>query len=177
MKWKRLTWLNPRYEVSNTGLVRNPKKLRRTFVNKYGYVIVTLCIAGKLKNFLVHRLVLRAFTGKEGKVCNHKNGIRSDNRLRNLEWSTISANQLHSYRMLKRVPHWLGKYGAAHVGSKPVMQLSLQKKVLKIWASARDAARYYAFDASGICKVCRNFRKQHQGFMWRYAKKLDNAVV
>ena len=49
----------------------------------------------------MHRLVLLAFVGtpKDGLQCNHKNGIRNDNRLINLEWVTPSENSKHSFKI------------------------------------------------------------------------------
>jgi len=50
----------------------------------------------------VHRFVLEAFIGPcpPGHECNHKNGVKNDNRLENLEWVTKSENTKHSYRVL-----------------------------------------------------------------------------
>jgi len=51
-----------------------------------------------------HRAIALAFLGPppEGKSeINHKNGVRDDNRLENLEWVSRSENQLHRYRVLK----------------------------------------------------------------------------
>lgn len=59
------------------------------------------------KMVLVHRIVALAFLKEEkGKdFVNHKNGIKTDNRVENLEWVTKSENTLHSYRngLQKRV--------------------------------------------------------------------------
>lgn len=50
----------------------------------------------KNKYFLVHRLVATAFIrpSKENEVINHINGIKSDNRPDNLEWTTKRENAL-----------------------------------------------------------------------------------
>ena len=54
--------------------------------------------AGRQRIFLVHRLVLEAFIGvRPGREGNHKNGVKSDNRLENLEWATRGENQRHAY--------------------------------------------------------------------------------
>lgn len=50
-----------------------------------------------------HRLIAQTFLGDPPKgkpVVNHKNGIKDDNRLENLEWCSLSENALHSFRVL-----------------------------------------------------------------------------
>ena len=65
------------------------------------------------KNLLVHRLVLAAFTGEFQPYANHKNGIKTDNRLENLEWCTKSENTIHAYRTgLKRAKKGEETYNA-----------------------------------------------------------------
>jgi HNH endonuclease/NUMOD4 motif len=99
-------WVNAynyeqKYEVSNLGKVRK-KSTKRELIGhiNYGYHIVSLTKNNKTTNKRVHRLVLQSFLGnKEGLVVNHKNGIKTDNRLENLEWVTISENTQHSFDM------------------------------------------------------------------------------
>lgn len=46
----------------------------------------------------VHRLVLITFIGdRPGMEVNHKNGVKTDNRLENLEWVTRSENRAHAW--------------------------------------------------------------------------------
>lgn len=73
--------------------------------DKDGYKFVFMKIDGKRAKRLVHRVVLSCFIEMPiGKTqVNHKNGIRNDNRLENLEWCSCSENVLHSYRELGRV--------------------------------------------------------------------------
>lgn len=93
------------YEVSNLGRVRslrvhwrNPSILSGC-INWRGYHDVQLSKQNKAFHFLVHRLVLEAFIGPcpDGHQANHKNGIKEDNRLKNLEWVTPSENYAHAY--------------------------------------------------------------------------------
>lgn len=75
-----------------------------------GYRAVGFVHAGK--RYLIHRLVLLAFDPRPdaGSLqVNHKNGVRADNRLVNLEWVTSSENHRHSYRELNRKTHALIK--------------------------------------------------------------------
>lgn len=88
---------NPKYAVSVRGEIWSVQ--RQSFlkgcVDSNGYVIVML---GSKTPKKVHRLVAKAFIeNPENKPCiNHKNGVKSDNSLNNLEWATHSENSQHA---------------------------------------------------------------------------------
>jgi hypothetical protein len=53
-----------------------------------------------LKTIAIHRLVLLAFCGapEKGQQCRHLNGVRADDRLKNLCYGTVQQNQLDRNR-------------------------------------------------------------------------------
>lgn len=63
--------------------------------NRNGYRVVTLQDAGRVRDALVHVLVLEAFCGARpsGYETRHLNGHRDDNALGNLRWGTHKENQ------------------------------------------------------------------------------------
>ena len=63
-------------------------------INRYGYPKISLSKNGKIKNFMVHRLVLEAFVGPcpEGMEACHRNDDPTDNRLSNLRWDNHQSN-------------------------------------------------------------------------------------
>jgi len=67
-------------------------------LNRYGYEMVVLTRPGHRKLCSVHRLVMLAFIGKSELTVNHMNGLKSENRLTNLEYATHSENLLHAHR-------------------------------------------------------------------------------
>lgn len=99
-EWKVLNGFKFKYEVSTLGRIRRPRwnntyKYLNGHINNDGYRVVSLMLDTQIfKLFLVHRLVAESFIpNPENKPCiNHKNAIRDDNNVENLEWCTNSEN-------------------------------------------------------------------------------------
>ena len=75
----------------------------KTQLDKYGYKRFVLWEArsGREKTCSVHRIVATAFIENvENKpTVNHKNGIKTDNRVCNLEWATNSEQTVHARKI------------------------------------------------------------------------------
>lgn len=89
------------YEVSNHGHVRNTKKDGRLMTAcrvTHGYLAVSLSKDGKRRFRLLHRLVAEAFIpNPDGKPqVNHKDRVKTNNCIDNLEWVTCEENITHA---------------------------------------------------------------------------------
>lgn len=109
--WKSLKGVvecGDHYEVSNLGRVRSVDFIDKrgykrkgkimSQANHYkGYKIVSLTYMGKRKTYKIHRLVALAFIpNPENKPeVNHKDGVKHNNYVENLEWVTTSENAKH----------------------------------------------------------------------------------
>lgn len=160
-----------KYIVSIGGQVfsTHSQKLLKLRPTNKGYHSVSLDKKTK-RTALVHRLVMLAFVGPSTLQVNHKNGVRTDNRIDNLEYCTNSENNLHSFRVLGRKSHMIGKFGPRHHRSRPIESVDCDGNV-KRYDNARHAVR--AGDAKGpghVTSCCKGERKSHMGKTWRYAE-------
>lgn len=101
-EWANIKGYDGIYQISNDGLVLNTRsgRLRKNLIDKGGYCYVVLHFNKKRKREYIHRLVATAFlpNPEQYPVVNHKNGIKADNNVSNLEWCTIGYNNSHAIR-------------------------------------------------------------------------------
>lgn len=109
--WKDIKGYEGLYQVSNMGRVKSLKRKSRNLnneedrilkhaVNKFGYCHFSLSKFNESKTMTMHRVVAKYFIpNPKNKPCvNHINGIKTDNKVENLEWVTYSENMKHAYK-------------------------------------------------------------------------------
>ena len=158
--WKDCPDFEGWYLVSNYGRFKRimpaPKAIVGRLINpsvqRQGYLLVDLSIKGISKKFIAHRMVARAFIpNPENKPqVNHKDGIKSNNHVSNLEWVTASENVLHSFRIGLEKPMQGESHHQAKLTNKDVFMI---RKLLKNGVRNKDLAKRYSVDRNSITNI------------------------
>lgn len=177
--WRDVVGFEGYYIVSSFGRVKGVdrevpngwggnKKMKGRFMalglGTNGYVCVRLWKGNKETQARVHRLVAVAFIGNPNNLpeVNHKNGSKVDNFLKNLDWSTASQNQLHSFKFLGKKTKPM--YGTDNGNSKRIKCDTLDM----VFNTVNDAALTFGFTQPEISMVLTNKRKHIQGMVFKY---------
>lgn len=181
--WKDIIGYEGYYQVSSIGRVRGlrrtvgdrflvelPEKIMATSLNDAGYAMVDLYMNSNRKTMRVHRLVATAFieNPQNKPQVNHKNSIRNDNDVSNLEWCTPSENTQHGYDFGFLSGYWTGKVGAKNHSSIPIIQMDMLGNEIKEFAGQCEAERETGIFQTNIGKVCLGKRKSAGGFKWKF---------
>jgi len=167
---KDIPWFEWLYAVTEDGKIWSyPKKTQKSWkflsiCNKEWYSIVFLS-ANSRKTFYLHRILAECFLpNPENKPhINHKNWIKNDNRINNLEWCTASENMQHAHNMwlFCALSKWLIKW-------KKIEQYSKDLVFVKEYISIASAWRENKIEKSSIRNCANWIYKTAWGYIWRF---------
>ena len=184
-EWRDIKDYKNLYQISSLGRV---KSLRRTVKSKNGYRTVNekilkprkkrngylqllLSNEGKRTTMLVHRLVCEAFLHNPLNLpqINHKNEIKEDNRVENLEYCDARYNNNFGTRNeragISISKAKKGVFNTKH--SKAVKCLETGK----IYPSLSEVNRQFGFSSGHICECCNSKRNICGGYHWCYVEQ------
>lgn len=139
--------------------------------DKNKYLRVWLIKNWKRRTEKVHRLVAIMYipNPEDKPTVNHKNWIKTDNRVENLEWNTRRENSLHSFRVLKRKnPPRPSREEAKNARS--VQQFSKLWEFIQTWRCIKSASIELQIHWWDITSCCRWRIRSAWGFLWKYTK-------
>lgn len=198
-KWKDIKGYETLYQISDRGNVRSLdrkvkcrdnklKQLKGRIIKQQrysnGYMFVSLSKNGVVKQLLVHRLVGNAFIpNPENKPeINHKNEIKEDNTVGNLEWATRYENVVYGTQLKRGVSHrnqfgknnpMFGKTGSLNPQSKRIYQFDKEGNLIKEWGSMKLVRKTLGFNESGIRQAAKGILKQSYGFLWSFSREIE----
>jgi len=157
----------PDYSITNTGMVISNRKNKpiKPYLSKYGYLRagVRKMVNGKPKpiKYSIHRLVAKAFIPNPDNRAqvNHKDGIKTNNHVDNLEWCTGSENMAHAVD------------NNLTVNNVPVSLLDKNTGITKEFKSLERLCTYLGVASIAVIYKIR-YSKEHP-FMGKYVITLD----
>lgn len=106
MENKRIPIFDGLYEITEDGKLFSTRSGRylRPNLDRYGYFYYVISIDSVRYTLKAHRLVAQAFipNPQDKPTVNHRNGVRHDNRVENLEWATYEEQQADPLTTINR---------------------------------------------------------------------------
>lgn len=162
------------YIVSSDGKVYSLKhgkmKEKKPRLNKDGYLDVVLCSNGRQVTKLIHRLVARAFISNPDNKpqVNHKDEVKTNNCVGNLEWCTADYNINYGDRN--------EKVSKAHINHPAKSTPVVCVETGEVYPSAHEASRQTGVYQSSISKCLNGKLKSAGGYHWARFIKGDNQI-
>lgn len=185
--WKDIKGYEGFYQVSNLGRVKSlerdvyypngtiirhiEEKILVPSLDGGGYPFVQLHKNRKMKTMKVHRLVAMAFIpNPENKPqINHKDEVKNNNAVENLEWCDASFNINYGTRTKRSVQNRRSYKFGNHPQAKSVFCVELNKK----FDCAKRAEEELGIWGTSIGSACKGKLKTAGKLHWRYADEND----
>lgn len=152
--WKEIKGYEGLYKVTDTGKVWSVKKQKfLTPGHDRGCYERVILSNNKVKrHFLVHRLVYTAFCGEipSGLYINHKNELKTDNRLENLELVTCQQNNTYGTRIKRAIETYRNNLEARN--RKCIRLVEAKSSGSYFFHSYKKASKYFG-DTYGAFKM------------------------
>jgi hypothetical protein len=168
--WKSIPNFDKRYFVSNFGRIKstkykggNTERLIKPALSKGYLKSVFINENGKYQSINVHRLICLAFNPiKNYKIfeVNHKNGIKTDNNIENLEWCTRQENIKHSIDNKLQTPFKGEEIGNSKLKEFEVKEIRIIASLNKRYGR-RKLAKYYNVSEDTIKSIVNNKTWNH----------------
>ena len=126
--WKDIPGYEKYYEINQYGVIKSkdrlievqdyqnahaycsgfsyikPGRIMKQRLNVFGYPVVILVKDKKQKGYMVHRLVAETFISNPNNLpfVNHKDEIKTNNHVSNLEWCTAEYNVNYGTGLIRR---------------------------------------------------------------------------
>jgi len=162
-----------RKQVDVSGRFQNFKEklIKPTISN--GYQHVALNRNTYTEKHTLHRLIAIHFIDNplNKPEVNHKNGVRCDNRMENLEWNTSSEQKIHAFDVLNGTIMPIGDLPENSYLMRPVKKINiLTGETISIFESIKEAfQRGDAKNPYSVADCCKGVYKKHNGYKWEYA--------
>lgn len=163
-EWRDIVEYEGKYQVSNLGRIRRfIDRHVMSQVNVGGYKTVGLSKRGCCLQFRVHRLVAGAFIPNPDNypVVNHMDENPSNNRVDNLEWCTVEYNTTYGTAIERR-----RKTMFTGENRIPVVQYTMDRRVIADYPSIAAAATATGIEASNICHCLKSGTGITHGYRW-----------
>jgi hypothetical protein len=161
--WKAIAKFDNQYEISSFGQIRSIdgyvirkngwKYFRKGKILKpskhQGYFKGAVCVNKKMVSYKIHRLVAECFLDKESEFLevNHKNGIKTDNTVDNLEWVTRQENIQHCIDNKLQTAFKGEEVGNSKLKENEVLDIR-KKFIPRVYSRAKLAKEYNVSQAT-----------------------------